>query len=76
MEKEDLKEIRRVVNFFRKLDLEPSFKGLGLPFDADLLRQVAEKAILTDPMKNMPFEVHAEQVIAAMEQVEESICRI
>jgi hypothetical protein len=58
------------------LDLEPSFKGLGLSFEANLLRQVAEKAILSDPMKNMPFEVQAEQVIAAMEQVEEVICRI
>jgi glycerol dehydrogenase len=76
MEKQDLKEIGRVVNFFRKLDLEPSFKGLGLSFEANLLRQVAEKAILSDPMKNMPFEVQAEQVIAAMEQVEEVICRI
>jgi glycerol dehydrogenase len=76
MEKEDLKEIGRVVNFFRKLDLEPSFKGLGLPFEAGLLKRVAEKAILSDPMKNMPFEVRVEQVVAAMEQVEEVICRI
>jgi glycerol dehydrogenase len=76
MEKEDFKEIGRVVNFFRKLDLEPSFKGLGLPFEGDLLRQVAEKAILSDPMKNMPFEVYTENVIAAMEQVEGAICDI
>jgi glycerol dehydrogenase-like iron-containing ADH family enzyme len=74
MEKTDLKEITRVTNFFRKLDLEPSFKGLGLPFEANLIKQVAEKAILSDPMKNMSFEVHPEQVIAAMEQVEEKIC--
>jgi glycerol dehydrogenase len=76
LEKAELTEIERVVEFFRQLDLEPSFKGLGLPFEADLLRQVAEKAILADPMKNMPFEVRAEQVIAAMKQVEEVICRI
>jgi glycerol dehydrogenase len=76
MEKTDLEEIGRVVKFFRKLDLEPSFKGLGLPFEADLLRRAAAKAILCDPMKNMPFEVQAEQVIAAMEQLEEAICRI
>jgi glycerol dehydrogenase len=72
MEKAESIEIERVVKFFRQLDLEPSFKGLGLPFEADLLRQVAEKAILSDPMKNMPFEVRAEQVIVAMERVEEA----
>jgi glycerol dehydrogenase len=76
MEKADLTEIGRVVRFIRQLDLEPSFKGLGLPFEANLLRQVAEKAILSDPMKNMPFEVLPEQVIAAMKQVEEVIYRI
>jgi glycerol dehydrogenase len=76
MEKADFAEIGRVVRFFRQLDLEPSFKGLGLPFEADLLRQVAEKAILSDPMENMPFEVIPEQVIAAMKQVEEAICDI
>jgi glycerol dehydrogenase len=76
MEKAELGEIRQVVNFFRQLDLEPSFKGLRLPFEVDLLKQVAEKAVLSDPMKNMPFEVQSEQVIAAMEQLEETICRI
>jgi glycerol dehydrogenase len=73
MEKAELAEVERVVKFFRQLGLEPSFKGLRLPFDAVLLRQVAEKAVLADPMKNMPFEVLTEQVIAAMEQVEEVI---
>jgi glycerol dehydrogenase len=76
MEKVELAEVERVVKFFRQLDLEPSFKGLGLPFESNLLRQVAEKAILSDPMKNMPFEVQTEQVVAAMEQVEKVICRI
>jgi hypothetical protein len=43
---------------------------LDLPFEDHLLWQVAEKAILADSMKNMLFEVQAEQVIAAMKQVE------
>jgi glycerol dehydrogenase len=76
MEKTEINEIRRVVNFFRQLDLEPSCKGLGLPFEADLIKQVAEKSVLSDPMKNMPFEVKAEHVMAAMEQVEEALGRI
>jgi glycerol dehydrogenase len=76
MEKADLAEIEEVVKFFRQLDLESSFKGLGLPFEDDLLRQVAEKATLSEPMKNMPFEVLPEQVITAMEQVEEVVCQI
>jgi glycerol dehydrogenase len=71
MGKINFEEIVEVVKFFRQLDLEPSFKGLGLPFEVDLLRQVAEKAILSDPMKNMPFEVQAEQMIAAIKQVED-----
>jgi glycerol dehydrogenase len=73
MEKADIAEIRQVVNFFRQLDLEPSFKGLSLPFESNLLRQVAEKAILAESMKNMPFGVQTEQVIVAMRQVEEVI---
>jgi glycerol dehydrogenase len=76
MEKAELSDVERVVKLFRQLDLEPSFKGLGLPFEDDLLRQVAEKAVLSDPMKNMPFEVLPEQVIKAMKQVEEVIRRI
>jgi glycerol dehydrogenase len=73
MEKVEVEEIRQVVDFFRKLDLDPSFKGLGLPFAKDLIKQVAEKSFLSDPMKNMPFMVKAEQVITAMEQVEQVI---
>jgi glycerol dehydrogenase len=76
MEKTDLAEIGQVVKFFRQLDLEPSFQGLGLPFEVGLLRQVAEKAVLSEPMKNMPFEVRSEQVITAMKKVEEVVCHI
>ncbi|MGD8399467.1 MAG: iron-containing alcohol dehydrogenase family protein [Bacillota bacterium] len=76
MEKTDLAEIKQVVKFFRQLDLESSFKGLCLPFEDDLLRKVAEKATLSEPMKNMPFKVLPEQVITAMKQVEEVVCRI
>jgi glycerol dehydrogenase-like iron-containing ADH family enzyme len=75
MEKAGLAEIERVVKFFRQLDLDPSFKGLGLPYEAALLREVAEKSILCDPMKNMPFEVRVEHVVAAMEQVEKYGCK-
>jgi hypothetical protein len=59
MEKADLIAIERVVKFFRQLDLEPSFKVLSLPLEDESLRQVAEKAILAEPMKNMPFKVQA-----------------
>jgi glycerol dehydrogenase len=76
MEKTGLAVIERVVKFFRQLDLEPSFKGLGLPFETDWLKQVAQKSVLSSGMGKMPFEVRAEQVIAAMEQVEEIICNI
>jgi glycerol dehydrogenase len=76
MEKAELTEIGRVVKFFRQLDLEPSFKGLGLPFETDWLRQVAQKSVLSSGMEKMPFEVRAEQVMTAMEQVEGVICNI
>jgi glycerol dehydrogenase len=73
MEKVELAEIRRVVKFFRQLDLEPSFKGLDLPFEPDLIMQVAQKSILSDPMQNMPFDVQVVDVVTAMEQLEKTI---
>jgi hypothetical protein len=39
-----------------------------------LLGLVAEKALLSEPIKNMFFEVLLEQMIAAIKQIEEVIC--
>ncbi|WHH58053.1 iron-containing alcohol dehydrogenase family protein [Petroclostridium sp. X23] len=73
MEKTPIEEIKRIVNFFRQLDLEPSFKGLKLPFAPRVIQEVAEKSILSDPMQNMPFKVTAEDVVLAMEKAEAMI---
>lgn len=76
MEGTPLDEIGRVVKFFRQLDLEPSFKGLNLPFDPDLIKKVAEKSVLSDPMKNMPFEVKVEHIVSAMQKAEEIVGKL
>lgn len=76
MERKPLDELRRVVNFFRQLDLEPSFKGMNLPFDAEVIKEVAVKSVLSDPMKNMPFEVTPDFLSSAMREVEELISKL
>ncbi len=73
MEDAPLDEIRKVIHFFRQLDLEPTLKGLNLPFTPVLIKQVAEKSLLGDTMKYMPFEVEAAMVIAAMEKAEREV---
>lgn len=74
MEAADLNEIKRVVRFFRQLDLEPSFRGLGLPFEAEWLQKVAEKSLDSPIMLNMPFKVEAHHVVNAMEELEKTVC--
>ncbi len=73
MEETPVNEIGRVVNFFRLMDLEPSFKGMKLPFSPQILKAVAEKSLLGDTMKYMPFEVTADKVVAAMEKAEKAV---
>lgn len=73
MEEAPISEIGRVVNFFRLMDLEPSFKGMKLPFSPQILKAVAEKSLLGDTMKYMPFDVTADKVIVAMEKAEKEV---
>lgn len=75
MENAPQEEIARVVKFFRQLDLEPSFRGLKLPFEAALVKKVAEKSVVNEVMKNMPISVTVESLVKAMEKTEEMMSR-
>lgn len=72
---EDLpeEEIREVVSFFRELGLEPSLKGLNLPYNREVIQAVAKKAVVDPVMQFMPFKVTEEMVISAIEKLEENI---
>lgn len=67
------KEIEEVVSFLRRLGLEPSLDGLGLPADPAKLGPAARKAADDTVIKRMPFEVTAEMVEKAMAEVEEEL---
>lgn len=66
-------EIRSVVSLFREIGLEPSFQGLQLPFTANNVEKVAERAASDGIMQKMAFLVSKEMVIQSMEQVERDI---
>ena len=73
MEGVELEKINKVVEFFRKLNLEPSLKGLKLPSDKDTMLAVARKAVKDPIMKRMPFFVDEDVVVKAMEEVEGNV---
>ena len=62
-----------VINFFNELGLEPSFKGLGLPFTEDNLRKTASKSVNDTVMLKMPIKVTEEMIIEAMNKVESKV---
>ncbi|MTI62032.1 MAG: iron-containing alcohol dehydrogenase family protein [Firmicutes bacterium] len=72
---EDLpeEEIKEVVYFFRKLGLEPSLKGLKLPYSKKIIEGVAQKATTDPVMRLMPFKVSKEMVISAIDKLENTV---
>lgn len=71
-----LDEIARVIRFFRELELEPSFKGLNLPFEENIIRNVAERSVIDPSMIRMPYKVGAEHVISGMKKLEKFISEV
>lgn len=59
--------------FFRKLGLEPSLKGLKLPFDRRTLLRVAEKAANDPDIGPVNFRVSTKVVAAAMLELERKL---
>lgn len=70
MENKSEKELQQVISFFRELGINPSLKGLVLPFDKDVLNKVAIKAAEDTVMKNMPFVVEPSMILEAMAELE------
>ncbi len=56
--------------FFRKLGLEPSLRGLNLPFDRAMILRVAEKAASDPDIGPLKFPVNRNAIAAAMEKLE------
>jgi len=73
MEETKLEEFKEVVNFFRKLDFEPSLKGLHLCCDSDVKRKIAHKAAGDPYIGRMSFQVNSEMILSAIEKLEEII---
>lgn len=73
LEQKTREEIDDVVTLFRGIGLEPTFKGLNLPFTPENLQIVAERAAADEIMKKMPFSIDPEMVVAAMTRMEEEL---
>ena len=64
------KEFDDALSFFRKLGLEPSLKGLKLPFDRELILRVADKAANDPDIGPLNFPVNKAVIASAMEKLE------
>jgi glycerol dehydrogenase len=70
VEKRPKREFEEVVSLFRHLGLEPSLKGLNLPFDRDLVLRVAEITAAHREMGPVSFPVNKLVIASAMEELE------
>jgi glycerol dehydrogenase len=73
LEEKTLAYIDDVIKFFNELGLEPSFKGLGLPFTEENLKRTASKSVNDTVMLKMPIKVTEEMIIEAMKKVEAKV---
>lgn len=76
LERVSQKELKEVVQFFRKLDFEPSLKGLNLVIKEDDTLKIAEKAANDPYIGKMPFLVKKEMILSAIEKLENIIDRL
>jgi glycerol dehydrogenase len=67
------KEFNDALSFFRKLGLEPSLKGLKLPFDRELILRVADKAANDPDIGPLNFPVNRAVIASAMEKLEKRL---
>ncbi len=73
VEKCPQKEFDDVLSFFRQLGLEPSFKGLNLPFDREVVLRIADKAATRLKMGLLNYPVNKFVIASAMEKLEERL---
>jgi glycerol dehydrogenase len=71
VEKCPQKEFEDVLSFFRQLGLEPSLRGLNLPFDRQLVLRIAEMAATNPEMGPLNYPVNKLVIASAMEELEE-----
>jgi len=76
LEKVSQKELREVLHFFRKLDFEPSLKGLNLVINRDDALKIAEKAAGDPYVGKMPYPVEPEMILWAIEKLENVIDKL
>jgi glycerol dehydrogenase len=67
------KEFEDALSFFRGLGLEPSLKGLNLPFDRELILRVADKAANDPDIGPLNFPVNKFVIATAMEKLEKRL---
>lgn len=67
------KEFDDALSFFRKLGLEPSLKGLKLPYDRELILRVADKAANDPDIGPLNFPVNKAVIASAMEKLEKRL---
>ena len=70
VEKCHKKEFEDVLSFFRQLGLEPSLKGLNLPFDREVVLRVADMAATNPEMGPINYAVDKFVIASAMEKLE------
>ena len=73
VEKCPKKEFEEVLSFFRQLGLEPSLKGLNLPFDRELILRVADKAANDPGFGPLNYPVNKFVIASAMEKLEKRL---
>jgi glycerol dehydrogenase len=73
VEKCPRKEFEDVLSFFRQLGLEPSLKGLNLPFDRELILRVADKAAHDPDIGPLNYPVNKQVIASAMEKLEKRL---
>jgi glycerol dehydrogenase len=66
-------EFEDVLGFFRQLGLEPSLKGLNLPFRPKLNLRIAAKAAKDPGMGPLNYHVDKYVIAAAMEELEQRV---
>jgi glycerol dehydrogenase len=64
------KEFDDALSFFRKLGLQPSLRGLKLPYDPAMVLRVAEKAANDPDIGPVNFKVSKQIIAAAMHKLE------
>jgi len=63
-------EFQEVVSFFKDLELNPSFKGLHLPYTREIVLRVAERAANDPYIGPVTYAVTKEKLASAMEDLE------